>query len=93
MRWSIFYADGSVVHGSSAQEWHRAPARRVQVVVAWVRPTVLRWREVQDRELWTGEDVYDPFGWGPKYGSWMLNADYFRLWERAAYGPDDARRR
>lgn len=51
------------------------------------RPERPRWHYiggvVRDRELWTGTDDYDPFGWGNKRGRWMSTPSYFRIWNRA----------
>lgn len=82
--WRVYYADGSYVQGSSAQEWLAAPASGVQVVVLY-KPTDYRgWRGTNgDRQLWTGEDWFDPFDWGPKGGLLISDTDYFAIWERA----------
>lgn len=86
---SIYYSD-QVVHGQSKEDWLAAPSEDVQVVVEWRAPDQakgeLKWAGVTDRILWTGEDEYDPFGWGVKYGRWMYDHDYRQLWERAAHG-------
>lgn len=59
----------------------------MQVVVLMEPPARVRWHysggAVRDRELWTGEDMYDPFGWGPVYGAWMDWHEYLAVWERA----------
>jgi hypothetical protein len=81
----IYYGDGSVVRGRAPDDWARAPVDDVQVVVLMEpypdgrRP----WAGVDDRQLWTGEDRYNPFGWGPKFGRWMERAAYDAIWERA----------
>jgi len=87
-RWSIWYADGSRVDGTTAADWHAAPKYGVQVVAEWRIPASheRRWYLVDDRFLWTGTDTFDPFGWGVKYGSLLSDADYFRIWNTAAYG-------
>lgn len=79
-----------MVHGASEEEWRRAPATGVQVVVEWRIPAVHErpWAGVTDRLLWTGLDWYDPFGWGPKAGTLLSRADYDLIWERAAHGDD-----
>lgn len=84
-RWSIYYAD-AVVSGDAPAEWHAAPAEGVQVVVLWETPTRFPWRGVTDRQLWTGTDEYDPFGFGVKRGSLIPDAEYQAIWDRAAYG-------
>ena len=53
-------------------------------------PDQRRWAGVTDRQLWTGEDSYDPFGWGAKKGKLISDEQYFRIWELAAYGDHDA---
>lgn len=91
--WTIYYADGSVVNGSTRQQWRNAPASGVQVVVLWEPPPLVEgvpfrpWSGVNDRQLWTGEDEYDPFGYGhPKRGKLIDRADYERISDRAFYG-------
>lgn len=86
MTWSIYYSDGSVVIGETEDEWRAAPDHDVQVVVLHEPPVIRRWTGVTDRQLWTGDDEYDPFGWGKKFGSWMMREEYDRIWEVAAYG-------
>lgn len=85
--WRIYYADGSVVRGSSAADWLSAPDTGVQVVVLMESPAMPRWTcegvVVRDRQLWTGEDEYDPFGWGAKRGSWLPDDEYHEIWRRA----------
>lgn len=87
--WRIYYGNGSIVGGETAAEWAAAPDAGVQVVVLMEPPGVPHWtyergtRLVTDRQLWTGEDEYDPFGWGPKRGSWMAAGAYTGLWDRA----------
>ncbi len=90
MEWRIYYGDGFVVHGSTRREWVDAPAADVQVI-ALMEPGPTGWtycengynHAVTDRQLWTGQDEYDPFGWGVKYGAWSSDTDYFNLWNRA----------
>jgi hypothetical protein len=85
--WRIYYADGSVVRGHTQEEWAAAPDSGVQVVVRMRTPDTVTWhcgnRAVTDRELWTGEDVLDPFGWGAKVGTLMDDEAYLAVWERA----------
>lgn len=91
--WRIYYGDGSVVSGTSEDEWRAAPDDGVQVV-ALMEPypdlpdgqPQRPWIGVDDRQLWTGTSEYDPFDWGVKYGSSVPDAEYFAIWERAAYG-------
>lgn len=86
---TIFYSD-AVCHGLTAEDWRALSDHDVQVVVEW-RPPVqargeLRYAGVHDRMLWSGEDTYDPFGWGVKFGRWMDYGAYMALFERAAHG-------
>lgn len=87
MRWRIYYADGSLADGSGAAEWRAAPEDGVQVVVRFPMLDPLGWAcrgvAVRDRDLWTGEDAYDPFGWGAKRGSLIGAEAYFAIWDRA----------
>lgn len=86
---TIYYSD-HVAHGVTADDWRALPNEDVQVVVEWRAPVQeageLIYAGVTDRVLWTGEDTYDPFGWGVKRGRWMYDYDYRQLWERAAHG-------
>lgn len=88
-RWRIHYADGSMVCGDTPAEWMAAPSGGVQAVVLMV-PGPLRWhidgRNVVDRQLWTGDDEYDPFGWGVKYGSLISASAYADILGQAAHG-------
>jgi CxxC motif-containing protein (DUF1111 family) len=90
--WRIYYADGSVVEGTSAEEWRAAPVFGVQVVACMEAGPAPRWtwtdvygrnRAVRDRQLWTGEDDFDPFGWGVKHGQLIPDENYWRIWRRA----------
>lgn len=86
--WYIFYEDELVVWGRHGFDWLNAPSEGVQYVVLMEpypdgrRP----WRGVDDRQIWTGDDEYDPFGWGVKYGSLIDDAIYYGMWDRVAYG-------
>jgi hypothetical protein len=84
---TIFYTD-SKVDGYTKEDWLAAPINGVQVIVEWRKPELYerRWRGVDDRLLWTGEDVYDPFGFGPKYGELINSESYYYIWDLAAYG-------
>ena len=91
-RFRIYYPDRSVVEGSNEADWRAAPSTGVQVVVAFPKSQKTRWWypdhnghpiTVNDRDLWTGTDSFDPFGWGPKDGSLVSDADYFLIWDRA----------
>lgn len=92
--WRIYYAGGSVTRGTTAEEWRSCPNGGVLHVVSMEPPERLHWsyqdadgltRVVRDRELWTGEDDYDPFGWGSKEGVLVSDGEYFASW-RAACG-------
>ncbi|MCK9540344.1 hypothetical protein [Dokdonella sp.] len=89
-RWRIHYS-GHVVEGVTADEWRAAPDDDVQVVVLLRDPVLehgeMRWTGVTDRLLWTGDEVYDPFGWGEKRGSLIPDDDYWRCWEEAKACP------
>jgi hypothetical protein len=91
MTWAIFYADRTV-RGSTQQEWKDAPDEGVQVVVEYTAPALheRRWTGVDDRKLWTGEDDYDPFGWGAKRGTLIGGKEYMHIWDRAAHGDRNA---
>lgn len=85
-RWRIYYAD-RVVDGRTKADWLKAPDKGVQVVVLFKALEQVRWHYsggvVTDRQVWTGEDDYDPFGWGAKRGSLITDDDYRAIWERA----------
>lgn len=85
-RWTIYYADGSTAEGDGAEDWRAALDDGVQVVALWEAPMRRPWSDVNDRQLWTGEDAYDPFGWGTKRGSALPFETYWEIWARAAYG-------
>ena len=87
MIFRVYYADGSVVEGSTADHWQAAPNAGVQVIARFPRDLSVRWFGVDDRDLWTGEDNYDPFGWGVKTGTLLSDAEYFAIWERACGDP------
>jgi hypothetical protein len=86
VKWSIYYADGSHWAGESETDWYLAPDGGVQVIVGppgyWGGGG---WIGVTDRSLWTGEDEYDPFGFGVKRGSVVPDDDYWKIWVLAAY--------
>jgi hypothetical protein len=89
--WRIYYAGGSMLDGHTAEDWSAAPDDGVQVVVLFTSVETPRWHysggAVRDRQMWTGEDNYDPFGWGAKRGALISDADYFAIWERACADP------
>lgn len=89
--WRVYYADGSTVSGRSKVHWRRAPKDGVQVVILFDPNAPIRWccseGPVRDRQLWTGTDTYDPFGWGVKRGSLIDDGKYCRIWERACADP------
>lgn len=84
--WRIYYSDHHV-DGETADDWQRAPDQDVQVVVLFEPTEHPRWHNrkgpITDRQLWTGDDEFDPFGWGVKYGEWMDWERYQDLWEAA----------
>jgi len=91
-KWRIYYADGSIVEGTTEEEWVAAPDEGVQAIVSFAPPFNNRWsykgadglnHSVQDRNIWTGEDIYDPLGFGIKTGSLISTNDYFIIWSRA----------
>lgn len=93
----IYYTDGSVVEGSSKQNWLAAPDTGVQVVAVLQSPPTsenlpdrLKTGYVhcgrKDRMLFTGVDWFDPLNFGHlKEGELMSDEDYFAIWDRA-YG-------
>lgn len=90
--WRIYYSDGSSVQGESPAAWAAAPDTGVQVVVRFPRQGLVRWHYdgdngepcvVRDRDLWTGDDTYDPFGWGVKYGELIDKSTYIGIWGMA----------
>lgn len=87
MTWRIYYPDGSFMDGRTETEWRAAPDEGVQVAVLYEAPETPRWHyssgPVRDRQLWTGDDIYDPFGWGAKRGSLIEDDAYQAIWERA----------
>lgn len=87
MIFRIYYADGSMIEGHDAADWRAAPDDGVQAVARFPMQDGIGWScngvVVRDRDLWTGEDVYDPFGWGEKRGLLIGTDDYFAIWERA----------
>lgn len=86
MIWKIVYSD-SIVVGVSEEEWKAAPDDDVQAVVLFDKVEQVRWscdgQPIYDRQLWTGEDEYDPFGWGVKYGRLIDDALYAERWREA----------
>lgn len=86
--WRIYYSDGSVVRGRNRVRWDRAPRVGVQAVVLMVPPPLerRRWRKVDDRQIWTGDDEYQlrP-GWPVLEGELIPDPDYDRIWRRAFY--------
>jgi hypothetical protein len=59
----------------------------------WENPPIVNgapfrpWAGVNDRQLWTGDDSYDPFGYGhPKRGKLIDRTDYERIADLAFYG-------
>lgn len=81
-RFRIYYPD-KTIDGQTKADWLAAPADGVQVVVRFPRMMPRRWTGVDDRDMWTGTDEFDPFGWGQKTGLLIPDAEYFAIWERA----------
>lgn len=86
----IYLEKEAVVRGPlSRATWDLAPDDGIQVIVVMEpypdgrRP----WRGVDDRQLWTGDPDYDPFGWGRKTGTLIPDDVYERIWERACGDP------
>lgn len=97
MRWRIYYTD-LTFYGSTREHWISAPQSGVQVVSLEIPvPDVHRGEALpdkatgfvygsrRDRQFFTGVDEYDPMGYGPKFGTLIPDADYWRIWE-LAYG-------
>lgn len=88
-RVAIAYADGSIKGCTTPLGWRRHPDHGVQIVASWPGPPaphLSRWTGVADRYLWTGDEEYDPFGWGLKYGQLIPDGEYQRIWDEVAYG-------
>ncbi len=87
----IYYETGPYIKITTPEEWSAAPLSGVQVIVdmdhvgpsGWTYPINGVNVSVKDRQMFTGEDEYDPFGWGVKYGSLISGDQYFAIWERA----------
>lgn len=70
LRWEIYYSDGTVVEGSTPQEWAQAPNTDVQVVI---------WQDhTQQIAVISMLDNY--LG---KQGTWMEDVDFDALLKRA----------
>ena len=89
-KWRIYYENETCIRGTKQAEYLAAPDNGVQVIVLMEPPASdnRRWfcaglGAIEDRQLWTGEDFYDPFGWGKKEGSLIPGATYHRIWKRA----------
>lgn len=91
--WRIYYRD-AVVEGTTQEEWEGAPEEGVQVVVDFDPGAPLRWScdgvPIVGRRLWTGEDTYNPLGWGVKYGLLLPDDEYWAIWRRACFDPEAA---
>lgn len=92
MVWRIYYGDGRIVEGNTKTDWTRAPKTNVQVVVSLQPQDPPRWHyvnaqgktiPVRDRQLWTGVDTYDPFGYGAKTGLLISLPVYEEIWNKA----------
>jgi hypothetical protein len=87
----IYYSD-RVVEGLDANDWRDAPDSDVQVIVKKMDPSFCSGRTykrdnenivVYGKKLWDGDDVFDPFDWGPKYGKLLTDDQYFAIWNTA----------
>ena len=84
----VWYADGSLYRGYTRRNWRAMPDDGVQVVTLQApypdgrRP----WVGVEDRQIWTGDETYNLYGWGEKRGSLIADEDYAALWWQAFYG-------
>ena len=81
------YYEHTHVDVDTKDAWTAAPDEGVQVVVELCADAPVRWdcdgKVVRDRKLWTGDDEYDPWGWGVKYGKLISDEEYFEIWRRA----------
>ncbi len=87
MPFRVYYDDGTTAQGHHYKTWQAARVDGVQVVISWPPKQRMRWKgpkgPVRDRDMWTGEDVYDPFGWGLKYGRLISDEKYKAIWNKA----------
>ncbi len=91
MTFRIYYGNGSVISSNNKADWLNSPNNNVQVVVDLSYKGPTGWHyipdnkpiSVHDRKLWTGQDEYDPFGWGVKYSKLIETKTYFEIWNRA----------
>ncbi len=91
MTFRIYYSDGSIVSGENREDWIKAPDTGVQVVVNLKPGGLTGWtyivneenKPVCGRQLYTGTDEYNPFGFGIKYGELIKTKAYFAIWNRA----------
>lgn len=92
--WAIFYAAGSVVRGTTPDDWSRAPTDGVLHVTcedghgngSMYEGEDGRNVSVTERSVWTGTEDFDPFGWGPKSGVLVDDATYWRTYREACRG-------
>ena len=87
----IYYRD-NVVQGHTQQDWIDAPDHGVQVIVE-MRDSDYSPNRTYDpgdgptrvlgRHLWDGDDEFDPFGWGVKYGELVSDKQFFQIWNAA----------
>ena len=91
IKWDIYYPD-RMISGYTEEEWNAASDIGVQVLVYW-KPYpshISKWGHViNNRQLWTGDDEYSINGWKPKVGTLLPNEEYWKIWEEAAYGPNN----
>ena len=86
---TIYYGDGTTRSGTKKADWVKAPNTNVQVVVEWRTPSVTErpWTLVLDRYIWTGDETYDPFGYGAKSGALIFDQQYTAIWQSAFWEP------
>lgn len=79
----MYYEDGVMMRGASQLDWDAMPRHGVQYLVLMEPVAVQKWRLAKnDRQMWTGEDVYSLYGWSVKYGSLIDDDIYFAMYER-----------
>ncbi len=94
----IYYGVGPYVEVQTSEEWAAAPPSGVQAIVNMehrghsgsiyeAKPG--KWVSVRDRFIWTGDDQYDPFGWGVKFGKLIPDDQYFAIYNKACTDGND----
>lgn len=90
MRWTIYYANWDIIHGETKSDWLAYSDQTVQVVIGHEPPTDddrngAGFIGCPNLRVWTGDPEYDPFGFGPKYGSTVEDRLYWEILHEAAY--------